>query len=287
MNCGAGSYCPKGSDPPCIMSAMQYRLGFIGCGNMAQAIAGGAIERNVLSPTDIIASDPSDENRGVFAEWGCETTPDNEQVAKQAQQILLAVKPQIFPKVAPDLSASLTDSQVLISIMAGLSSAKIAEEVGRACRVVRVMPNTPAMVAEGMAGIALGGSAQAGDDALAKQLFAAVGQVVELEEPMIDAINAISGSGPAYLFYLAEAMEQAASQLGLGDQARQIVAQTLMGSAKLLAETGEDPVELRRKVTSPGGTTLAASNHMDSKAVQPAIIEAIQAAYERAKELGG
>jgi len=265
---------------------MQYRLGFIGCGNMAQAIAAGAIEQRVLAPTDIIASDPSDENRGVFSQWGCSTTHDNGEVAAQAEQILLAVKPQIYPKVAPDLSSALNDSQVLISIMAGLSSAKIAEAIGSPCRVVRVMPNTPAMVGQGMAGIALGGSAQAGDDALAKQLFAAVGQVVELDEPMIDAINAISGSGPAYLFYLAEAMEQAAAQLGLGEQARQIVAQTLFGSAKLLAETGEDPVELRRKVTSPGGTTLAASNHMDAKAVQPAIVDAIRAAYDRAKELG-
>jgi len=254
---------------------------------MAQAIAGGAIQRGVLDPTDIIASDPSDEHRSVFAGWGCVTTPDNKAVAAQAQQVLLAVKPQIFPHVAPDLSATLSDEQVLISIMAGLSSAKIAEQVGRPCRVVRVMPNTPAMVGEGMAGVALGGGAKPGDDALAMQLFQAVGRVVPLDEPMIDAINAISGSGPAYLFYLAEAMEKAAAELGLGEGARAIVAQTLFGSAKLLIESGEDPVELRRKVTSPGGTTLAASNHMDAKQVQPSIIEAIHAAYARAKELGG
>ncbi|MFK7788527.1 MAG: pyrroline-5-carboxylate reductase [Phycisphaeraceae bacterium] len=264
---------------------MQYRLGIIGCGNMAQAIAGGAIKRGVLDPKDIIASDPSDTNRDVFTQWGCATTAENSDVVQQADQILLAVKPQIFVQVGPQLS-SCTDDQILISIMAGLSSEKIASLAGKPCRIVRVMPNTPALVGEGMAGIALGGSAKQGDDALAKQLFAAVGKIVELDEPMIDAINAISGSGPAYLFYLAEAMERAAIDLGLGDHARQIVAQTLMGSGKLLAESGEDPAELRRKVTSPGGTTLAASNCLDAKQVHSSIIEAINAAFARAKELG-
>lgn len=265
---------------------MQYKLGFIGCGNMAQAIAGGAIEKGVVQAQDVIASDPSEDNREVFENWGCAAVEDNTQVASQAQQVLLAVKPQVFPQVAPQLSDG-PEGQVLISIMAGLSSEKISALIGSPCRVVRVMPNTPAMVGEGMAGIALGLGAGQGDDALAKQLFAAVGKVVELDEPMIDAINAISGSGPAYLFYLAEAMEQAAKELGLGEHARQIVAQTLMGSGKLLMESGEDPAELRRKVTSPGGTTLAASTHLDSKQVHTAFVQAINAAFVRAKELGG
>ena len=264
---------------------MHYKLGFIGCGNMAQAIAGGAIGKQVVAPHDIIASDPSKENRAVFEQWGCSVSPDNTAVITQAQQVLLAVKPQVFPVVAEQFVDG-PAGQVLISIMAGLPSKKIADAVGRPCRVVRVMPNTPALVGEGLAGIALGHGATPGDDALAKRLFEAVGKVVDLDEPMIDAINAISGSGPAYLFYLAEAMERAAVDLGLGKHARQIVAQTLMGSGKLLAESGEDPAELRRKVTSPGGTTLAASTHMDAKQVHSSIVEAIQAAYARAKELG-
>lgn len=265
---------------------MQYRLGIIGCGNMAQAIARGAIKQGVVLAKDIIASDPSEANRAVFSDWGCRVIEDNAIVAEQAEQVLLAVKPQIFPLVAPQLGDS-PGGQILVSIMAGLSSAKISSLVGSPCRVVRVMPNTPAMVGAGMAGIALGEGAGQGDDALAKKLFGAVGKVVELDEPMIDAINAISGSGPAYLFYLAEAMESAAKELGLGEHARQIVAQTLMGSGKLLAESGEDPAELRRKVTSPGGTTLAASNHLDSKQMHAAFVDAIQAAFARAKALGG
>lgn len=253
---------------------------------MAQAIVKGALGKGVLDAAEIVASDPSQQNRGVFSQWGCSVVEDNEAVAAQADQVLLAVKPQVFPVVASQLSHG-SENQVLISIMAGLSCEKIGSLIGRPCRIVRVMPNTPALVGQGMAGIALGTGARPGDEALAKQLFAAVGQVVELHEPMIDAINAISGSGPAYLFYLAEAMEQAARDLGLGEHARQVVAQTLMGSGKLLAESGEDPAELRRKVTSPGGTTLAASTRLDEKQVQPSIIDAIRAAYDRAKELGG
>ena len=123
---------------------MQHRLGFIGCGNMAQAIAGGAIKRGVIDAKDVIASDPSDQNRGVFADWGCATATENQAVAAEAEQVLLAVKPQIYPRVAPDLAAYPSDEQVLISIMAGLSSSKIAELIGSPRRVVRVMPNTPA-----------------------------------------------------------------------------------------------------------------------------------------------
>ncbi len=254
---------------------------------MAQAIAGGAIQRGVLKPADVIASDPSDVNRDLFAKWGCAVSSNNRDVITQAEQILLAVKPQIFPKVAPDLADTLSDKQVLISIMAGLSSAKIASHIGRPCRVIRVMPNTPALVGAGMAGLALCGQAQPGDESLSMQLFAAVGEVIPMEEPMIDAINAVSGSGPGYLFYFAQAMEQAARELGLGEQARRIVAMTFFGSGKLLLESGEDPIDLRRKVSSPGGTTQAACESMDVAGVQASIIKAMHVAFERARELGG
>jgi len=252
---------------------------------MAQAIAGGAIERGVIDASQVIASDPSDTHRQIFADWGCATTPDNKAVAAQAKQVVLAVKPQIFPQVAPDLALG-DDAQVLISIMAGLSSKKINGLIGKERRVVRVMPNTPALVGAGMAGVARCGTAKPGDDDLAKQLFAAVGQVIELTEPEIDAINAVSGSGPGYLFYFAEAMEQAATELGLGDNARRIVAQTFFGSGKLMLETGEDPAELRRKVSSPGGTTQAACESMDDANVKQAITAAMRVAFEKAQELG-
>lgn len=253
---------------------------------MAQAIVGGAIEQGVIKPAEVIASDPSEDNRSIFEAWGCAVSLDNSDVCKQAEQVLLAVKPQVFPKIVSDLQLGPLDDQVLVSIMAGISSKKINELLGRSCRLVRVMPNTPALVGAGMAGVALTEGANPGDDALSLKLFAAVGEVVELTEPMIDAINAVSGSGPGYVFYFAEAMEQMAAELGLGEAGRKIVAQTFFGAGKLMLESGEDPAELRRKVTSPGGTTLAATDSMDGDHVKQAIQKAMQAAYDRAVELG-
>ncbi|MEM6505249.1 MAG: pyrroline-5-carboxylate reductase [Planctomycetota bacterium] len=264
---------------------MRYKLGFIGCGNMAQAIAGGAIKGGVLQAPDVIASDPSASNRAVFEGWGCDVSELNGDVVARAQQVLLAVKPQVFPVVAADLDA-ITDDQVLISIMAGISSAGVTKHMGRPCRVVRVMPNTPALVGAGMAGIAMGDGARPGDDELSKRLFAAVGEVVCLKEPMIDAINAISGSGPGYVFYFAEALEDAAAELGLGGAARRVIAQTFFGAGKLMLESGEGPAELRGKVTSPGGTTLAATDSFDHDRVKEAIRKAVRAAFTRAQELG-
>lgn len=253
---------------------------------MAQAIAGGAIQQGVIKPGEVIASDPSEDNRAVFEAWGCAVSAENSDVTKQAAQVVLAVKPQVFPKVVADLQQGPLDEQVLISIMAGLSSAKINEQLGQPCRLVRVMPNTPALVGAGMAGVALTNGAKPGDDALALELFAAVGEVVELTEPMIDAITAVSGSGPGYMFYFAEAMEQMAAELGFGQAGRKIVAQTMLGSAKLMLESSEDPAELRRKVSSPGGTTLAATDSMENDGVKDAIQKAMKAAYDRAVELG-
>lgn len=266
---------------------MTYRLGFIGCGNMAQAIAGGAIKQGVLAAGSVIASDPSEANRAVFADWGCAVSEHNSQVIGQAEQVLLAVKPQIFPKVAPQLAEHEGADQVLISIMAGLSSAKIESLIGRPRRIVRVMPNTPALVGLGMAGVALAKNARAGDDVLAFELFESVGQAVKIEESQIDAITAVSGSGPAYLFYLAEAMEKAAYELGVGEYARQLVGQTMLGAAKLLVDSGEPPEELRRKVTSPGGTTAAAIAVMEEHAMQRTIVDALHANVKRSEELGG
>jgi len=265
---------------------MNYRLGFIGCGNMAQAIAAGAIKGGVLPADQVIASDPTESHRVLFEGWGCTTSADNAEVIRGAKQIVLAVKPQIFPKVAPQLAELLDDSQVLISIMAGVSSKKIAELLGKPARLIRVMPNTPALVGEGMTGLALCGSAESGDEKLALELFAAVGKVIVVDEPVIDCINAVSGSGPGYVYYFAEAMEKAAAELGLGEHARLLVGQTLLGAAKLMVDSGESPQELRRKVTSPGGTTQEACELLDTKGVMNAIGQAMHAAKRRAEELG-
>ena len=265
---------------------MGYKLGFIGAGNMAEAIAAAALDKSVLTPAEIIASDPVAERRQVFAALGVTVAEDNAEVIGQSEQILLAVKPQMMPVAAADLAAHSGAEQVIVSIMAGISTAKLIEAVGRPLRIVRVMPNTPLMVGLGMAGIALGAEAEKGDEALAMSIFQAGGEAILVEEHLIDAITAVSGSGPAYLFYLAEAMAEAADELGLAEHAALLVRQTILGAATLLVRSPETAAELRRKVSSPGGTTAAAIEHMETNKTRAAIVEALQAAHRRALELG-
>ena len=262
-----------------------HTLGFIGAGNMAEAIARGAIDKGVLPAAKIMASDPSADRRGVFEAMGVRTVEENAQVIAESDQVVLAIKPQVLASMAGDLKQYGRDDQVLISIMAGIGSAKLCEVVGKPVRVIRVMPNTPMMAGLGMSGVALGEHAQAGDEELALKLFGAAGEVVRVEEKLMDAVTAVSGSGPAYVYYLAEAMQQAAQELDL-DDARLFVTQTLLGAARMLSESSDTAAELRRKVTSPGGTTAAAIEHMESKNVRQAIVDAVKAAEARGRELG-
>lgn len=266
---------------------MSKQLGSIGGGNMAEAIIRSAITGGVLSPDQIIVSDADARKGEVYEPMGVAFTTDNRELIASSQQVMLAVKPQIYPKIVDDLSAALTPDHILISIMAGLSSQKINAPLASPARVVRVMPNTPIMVNQGMAGIAIGQGGQPGDDAFGLSLFSASGnKAVQVEEDAIDAITAVSGSGPAYGFYLAEAMQQAAEELGLGDASALLVSQTLLGAATLLSQSDDDPTTLRNKVTSPGGTTQAAIESMEAAGVRDAIVAGVKAACARSIELG-
>jgi len=264
----------------------RYELGFIGAGNMAEAIARAAIERDVLSPDRMIACDPSEPRRALFAELGVAVTDAGERVVRESEHVLLAVKPQSLDQIAPWLERLDADASVVISIMAGVRSERIEQAAGRALRVVRVMPNTPLMVGVGMTGVALGAHAREGDDELTLGLFAAAGEAVRVSEDELDAITAVSGSGPAYLFYLAGAMEAAARELGLEEHAQTLVEQTLLGAATLCRRSDDDAATLRRKVSSPGGTTEAAIRTLDAQGVREAILAAVRAARDRSLELG-
>lgn len=265
---------------------MRYELGFLGAGNMAEAIARAAIDSGTVKADKIIASDKAQSRLMLFAEMGVTATEVNYEVLEHARQVLIAVKPQTFGEIAGDMAQHAGDEQVYISIMAGLTTAKICEQVGKPLRVVRVMPNTPLMAGAGMAGVALGEHTRPGDDELALKLLRSAGEAVRVDEKLIDAVTAISGSGPAYVFYLAEAMEQAARELGLADHAPLLVRQTILGAAKLMGQAGDPPAELRRKVTSPGGTTEAAVKQMETNQMRDMIVSAIKAAHARSVELG-
>lgn len=266
---------------------MQYQLGFIGAGNMAEAIAVAAVTNDVLPASAIIMADPDAHRRDTLAGHGFAVTEDNRQVIAQSEQVMLAVKPQMIDQVAAVLGEQLRDDQVVISILAGLTTRKLMEKIGRSVRLIRVMPNTPIMVGVGMAGVCLAAEARQGDEQLAMRLFAAgQSKAIVIDEAQMDALTAVSGSGPAYVYYLAEAMEQAAAELGIGEHGRLLVSRTLLGAAQMLAASSDTAEQLRRKVTSPGGTTQAAIEVMDQQQVKQAIVQALAAAEKRSRELG-
>lgn len=266
---------------------MKYELGLIGGGNMAEAIVRAVVGHGIVEAGKIIVSDPQEGRRAAMRSIGVVMTASNREVITESRQVMLATKPQVLGSIAEDLRALDAEQQIVLSIMAGVSAAKIEAVVGRAVRVVRVMPNTPLMIGRGMSAIALGGAAKDGDELLAMQVFRAAGEAVRVSEAEMDAVTAVSGSGPAYVFYLAEAMIAAAKELGLNDDLAKLMGtQTVLGAAELLKSTGEAPEELRRKVTSPGGTTQAAIEHLDATGVKQHVVAAIRRAAQRSAELG-
>jgi pyrroline-5-carboxylate reductase len=258
---------------------MSITLAVIGGGNMAKAIVTGAIDGGVLEGAAIAVADPDQDSRDFFELLGSMTFEEPSKLPKAAF-VLLAVKPQVFEKVARDVNA-----EVVYSIMAGVTTARIAEKVGHS-RIVRIMPNLPCSIGYGAAGISLGSAATEEDAALANELFSAIGIAVGVEEELMDAVTAVSGSGPAYLFMLAEAMIEGGVESGLSyEVATALVQQTVLGASELLARDARSAGELREAVTSKGGTTAAALQHLYTQEVPKAISDAVLAARDRGREL--
>jgi pyrroline-5-carboxylate reductase len=269
---------------------MNYSLSIIGAGNMAEAIVRGILSSKLLSASRIIAADVSPDRRGLFASLGVKAVENAEEIAGLADTALLSVKPQQMGDLLPKLGTRAEASTLFVSIAAGKSTPWIEKTLGgsNAWRVVRAMPNTPMMINSGVVGISAGKNATDADLKLASGLFKAAADVVELPENLLDAVTAISGSGPAYFYLLVEQMVQAGVEMGLtAQQATLLATRTALGSAKLLMASADSPAELRRKVTSPGGTTLAAISHMEKTDVLKFLREAFHKACERSKELAG
>ena len=272
------------------MSRYKYQLGFIGAGNMAEAIARSAIESGVVDAHEILAADLAQPRLEIFQAMQAKTAESSGDVAEKSEYVMLAFKPQGMADALPPIADRFHEGQIVISIMAGISSQAIADTIknagGPAVKVVRVMPNTPIMVGKGMAGIALGAGTEHGDDEFAMQIFSAGDNLaVRVSEEQLHDITAVSGSGPAYVFFVAEAMQKAADKLGLGPISEKLVAQTLLGAASLLSESDDNAAELRRKVTSPKGTTEAAINSMDAAGLTEAIANGMTACRKRSVEL--
>jgi pyrroline-5-carboxylate reductase len=267
---------------------MTYELGILGAGNMAEAIVRGVLSAGRMLADQIIAADVSPARRTFFeSELKVKAVEDNRAVASQSRVLLLSVKPQMCKMVLEGIADVVAADATIISIMAGISSRYINSALGGNRRVVRTMPNTPMLVGEGMVAISAGAHATADDLAKARRLFDAAASVIEVREDQIDAVTAVSGSGPAYFFFLVEQMIAAGIKLGLSaEDAKLLSSKTAMGAAKMLVGSTDSPQELRRKVTSPGGTTNAAITTMEALQFPEIVMKAMRACADRSKELG-
>jgi pyrroline-5-carboxylate reductase len=270
------------------MTTLGTKLGILGGGNMATAIVRGLLAAGRVAPSELRVTDPLPARREALArEFGVDTTADNRGVVRESEVVLLAVKPQVVPTVLAEVGGELGPSKLLVSIAAGIPTRVLAARVASGTRIVRAMPNTGAVALAAATAIAAGAGATTADLALARELFAAIGCVVQIDEKLIDAVTGLSGSGPAYVLLFVEALADGGVRAGLPrEQALLLATQTVLGTAQLLVATGEHPARLKDQVTSPGGTTIAGLMELERGAVRHAVMSAVEAATRRAAELG-
>jgi pyrroline-5-carboxylate reductase len=263
-------------------------IGFLGAGQMATALARGWLAAGLLTREQALASDPSPQARAAFqAATGINAVPDNRQVVNRCAVLLLAVKPQHVPEVLTEIRPLVGAHHCLVSIAAGVTLQQLAQGLGGACRLVRVMPNTPCLVGASASAFAPGPSATAEDVRLVERLLSAVGRAVQLPEKLLDAVTGLSGSGPAFVYLVIEALSDGGVRMGLPREvATMLAAQTVLGAARMVLETGEHPAVLKDKVASPAGTTIAGLHALERGGVRAAFLDAVVAATRRASELG-
>jgi pyrroline-5-carboxylate reductase len=267
---------------------LEGTIGFVGGGNMAEALIRGLVRGNHLPADHVGASGPRQERMDELrAAYGITTTTDNLELTEQSDIVVLSVKPQIIDRVLLQIGKHLRQNALVISVAAGVTSEQIEGRLPKPTRVVRAMPNTPALVGAGATAIARGAHATDADIAQAKVVFDAVGLTVVLEEGQLDAVTGLSGSGPAYIFLILEALADAGVKVGLSRRnAQRLAAQTVMGSAKLLLDTDEHPGRLKDMVTSPGGTAIAGLHTLEAGGLRTTLINAVESATLRSRELG-
>ena len=270
-----------------MIGTSMAKLAVLGCGKMGEALVAGLLASGWRKPGDIIVTARREERLKELSErLAVATTTDNAAAVAGAEVIVIAVKPQDIDGLLAEVSPHLTVDQTLLSFAAAIPTSFIEDRITEAVPVVRAMPNTPSVVHEGVAGIAAGRHATDGDLDVAREVLDHVGRTVVVPEAYLDAVTAISGSGPAYFALVAEAMIEAGILLGLSREiSTELVVQTMLGSAKLMRDEKMHPVELREMVTSPGGTTIRAIKVLEQSGVRAAFLNAIQAAMERSQEL--
>lgn len=266
---------------------MTRTIGFIGAGNMAEAMIRGLLRGHDFDAKAISASGPREERmRELRDGYGIDASTDNVRPA-QAEIVVLSVKPQILSRVLDEVGDKINPDALVISIAAGVPVSAIQARLASGTRVVRAMPNTPALVDAAATAIAGGEHASESDLSEAKKIFDAIGLTVILEESQLDAVTGLSGSGPAYVFLILEALSDAGVKVGLSRRTAQLLAaQTVLGSAKLLLETNEHPGRLKDMVTSPGGTAITGLHTLENGGVRTTLMNAVEAATRRSRELG-
>jgi pyrroline-5-carboxylate reductase len=263
------------------------RWGFIGAGKMATALIQGMLRAEKTVPENVLASDPVAETRGSLAcETGVRVTDSNLTVVRESQVLILAVKPQSMAQVLDELRPVVTPDHLVISIAAGVSLATLEAGLGPDRRLARVMPNTPALMGEGASCYCLGPSAKAGDTEIVRSCLDAVGRSFRVPESQLDAVTGLSGSGPAFVYIMIEALSDGGVNVGLPRElATALAAQTVLGAARMVLETGEHPGVLKDQVASPGGTTIAGLRALERAGIRAALIDAVEAATRRSAEL--
>jgi pyrroline-5-carboxylate reductase len=264
------------------------KIAFLGAGNMAEALIKGLLRAGIARPEDIIATGRRNERIDQVAKaYGVRVTADNVAAVRDADVVVLSVKPQAMNKLLTQVAPAIDSSKLVISVAAGVPIAALERKLGKGSRVVRAMPNTPALVGAGACAVSGGEHATQEDLDAALALFRAVGSAVVVDEVLLDAVTGLSGSGPAYIFLIIEALSDAGVKVGLPRYtALELAAQTVLGSAKLLIETGTHPGSLKDAVTSPGGTAIAGLHTLEAGGLRTTLINAVEAATRRAKELG-
>ncbi len=273
------------------MSSSREKLGnicFIGGGQMAEALIRGLLKKKIFKSGDILCSEPVEARRKYLQDrYQITTFSDNQRAIKEADIVLLAVKPQVMDTVLKGLKPVIEAKHLIISIAAGITIEKIQTFLGAGIRIIRVMPNTPALVLEGAAAVSKNDMTSREDLEIALYIFNAVGKAVEVPENLMDAVTGLSGSGPAYCFHFIEALIQAGIREGIPRQtAATLAIQTVIGSAKMCEETNRHPIELSSMVTSPGGTTIQGLYQLDKNGFSGIVMDAVNAATRRSKELG-
>ena len=264
------------------------KIGFFGAGKMALALGKGFIKAGLVTPEGLLASDPLEGARNSFAkELGARITASNPEVLKFAEVLILAVKPDQVAPLLAEVRGHFTEKHLLISVAAGVTLLRLESALPAGARLIRVMPNTPALVGASASAFAFGKSAMPEDGLLAQRLFSAVGVAYQVKESLLDAVTGLSGSGPAYVFLMIEALSDGGVAAGLPrDVATKLAAQTLLGSAKMVLETGLHPGALKDMVASPGGTTIEGIHELEKGQVRGALISAVRAASDKSKRLG-